>query len=54
MVDGAGRIIAEAKATSEPEALIGWLGANGLVFSRIGLEAGPLSRWLYAATRGCA
>ena len=36
---------------SEPEALIGWFGALGLSLTRIGLEAGPLSQWLYAAMR---
>jgi transposase len=36
---------------SEPEALIGWFGALGLEVARIGLEAGPLSQWLYAGMR---
>jgi len=34
---------------SEPEALIAWFGSLGLSLERIGLEAGPLSQWLYAA-----
>jgi transposase len=29
--------------------LINWLGSLGLELSRVGLEAGPLSQWLYAA-----
>jgi transposase len=33
---------------SEPEALIAWFAGLGLELSRIGLEAGPLSQWLYA------
>ena len=49
VVDGGGRIVGEAKVASEPAALIGWFGALGHGLSRIGLEAGPLSQWLYAA-----
>jgi transposase len=36
---------------SEPDALIGWLASHGHELSRIGLEAGPLSQWLYAAMK---
>jgi transposase len=36
---------------SEPEALIGWFRSLGLSLARIGLEAGPLSQWLYAGMR---
>jgi len=49
VVDGAGKIIREAKVVSEPEVLIGWFAALGVNLTRIGLEAGPLSQWLYAA-----
>ena len=41
----------EAKLASEPEILIGWFGGLGLAVTRIGLEAGPLSQWLYAGMR---
>jgi transposase len=34
---------------SEPEALLGVLKNPGYHFKRIGLEAGPLSQWLYSA-----
>ena len=51
VVDGAGKIVREAKIASEPEALIGWFAALGLDLARIGLEAGPLSQWLYAAMK---
>jgi transposase len=51
VVDGAGNIVREAKVTSEPEALIAWFRLLGLKVERIGLEAGPLSQWLYAALR---
>ena len=51
VVDGAGKIVREAKIASEPAALIGWFAALGLDLARIGLEAGPLSQWLYAAMK---
>lgn len=51
IVDATGRIIREAKVASEPEALIAWFRGLGLELTRIGLEAGPLSQWLYAAMR---
>jgi transposase len=47
VVDGTGKIIREAKVASEPDALIAWFGSHDV--ARIGLEAGPLSQWLYAA-----
>jgi len=51
VVDADGQIVREAKVASEPEALISWFGSLGLQLARIGLEAGPLSQWLYAAMR---
>src|SRR5580658_7442740 len=51
VVDATGRIIREAKVASEPEVLIGWFRSLGLEVTRIGLEAGPLSQWLYAGMR---
>ena len=51
VVDATGRIVREAKVASEPEVLIGWFGGLGLAVTRIGLEAGPLSQWLYAGMR---
>jgi transposase len=48
VVDAGGKIVREGKAASEPEALIGWFAGLGLELTRIGLEAGPLSQWLYA------
>ena len=51
VVDGAGKIVREAKIASEPAALIGWFASLGLDLARIGLEAGPLSQWLYAAMK---
>jgi len=52
VVDAAGRIVREAKVASEPDALIAWFRGLGLQVARVGLEAGPLSQWLYAAMRG--
>jgi transposase len=49
VVDGTGKILRETKVETEPGALIGWFGSLGLRLERIGLEAGPLSQWLYAA-----
>jgi len=49
VVDATGRIVPEAKVASEPEALIGWFRDLGLAVTRVGLEAGPLSQWLFAA-----
>src|SRR5579864_8797003 len=51
VIDAGGKIVREDKVTSDPEALIAWLGALGFGLARIGLEAGPLSQWLYAAMR---
>src|SRR4249920_1798146 len=48
VVDGAGKIVREAKVASEPEALVGFFRGLETGVTRIGLEAGPLSQWLYA------
>src|SRR5450432_4660296 len=51
VLDGSGKIVREAKVLSEPEALIAWFASLGFGLERVGLEAGPLSQWLYAAMR---
>jgi len=51
VVDGAGKIVREAKVASEPKALILWFASLGLDLTRIGLEAGPLSQWLFRAMK---
>src|SRR3712207_319553 len=51
VVDATGRIVREAKLASEPEALVAWFRGLGCEIVRVGLEAGPLSQWLYAAMR---
>src|SRR4029434_8756053 len=45
------KILRKGRVLSEPAALVGWLGSLGVSLRRIGLEAGPLSQWLYAALR---
>jgi transposase len=52
VVDASGKIVREAKVASEPEALIAWFRVVGLAVERIGLEAGPLSQWLYVEMKG--
>jgi transposase len=51
VVDASGKIVREGKVASEPAALIAWFGSLGLGMTRVGLEAGPLSQWLFAAMR---
>src|SRR3954465_4937823 len=51
VVDAQGKILKEAKVASEPEALIAWFAAHGTPMARIGLEAGPLSQWLFAGLK---
>jgi len=51
VVDASGKIVREGKVASEPEALIAWFGSLEFKLVRIGLEAGPLSQWLFAAMR---
>lgn len=51
VIDAAGKTIREGKVTSEPEALTDWLKGSGVSLERVGLEAGPLSQWLYAGLR---
>jgi len=49
IVDDTGKIVREVKVTSEPEDLLQILSNPSYHFKRIGLEAGPLSQWLYSA-----
>ena len=52
IVDDVGKIVREVKVASEPEALLAVLKNPAYHFKRIGLEAGPLSQWLYSALAG--
>ena len=49
IVDDTGKIVREVKVASEPEALLAVLKSGTYRFKRIGLEAGPLSQWLFSA-----
>jgi transposase len=49
IVDDTGRIVREVKVASEPDALLTVLWNPAYRFKRIGLEAGPLSQWLFSA-----
>jgi len=49
IVDETGKIIREVKVASEPDALLAVLTNPAYRFRRIGLEAGPLSQWLFSA-----
>ena len=49
IVDDTGKIVREVKVASEPEALLAVLTNPACHFKRIGLEAGPLSQWLFSA-----
>ena len=49
IVDDTGRIVREVRVASEPEALLAVLTNPACHFKRIGLEAGPLSQWLFSA-----
>jgi hypothetical protein len=48
IVDDTGKIVREVKVASEPEALLAVLKNPAYNFKRIGLEAGPLSQWLFS------
>src|SRR5476651_1982586 len=49
VVDDTGRIVREVRVASEPEDLLQILSHPAYHFKRIGLEAGPLSQWLFSA-----
>ena len=49
IVDSTGKIVREVKVASEPDALLAALRNPAYHFKRIGLEAGPLSQWLFGA-----
>ena len=49
IVDDVGKIVREVKVASEPEVLLAVLKKPAYRFKRIGLEAGPLSQWLFSA-----
>lgn len=48
VIDDAGRVVREVKVPTEPDAILGVLTDEAFSIQRIGLEAGPLSQWLYS------
>ena len=48
IVDDVGRIVREARAASEPEALVAFFAGCGMTIERVGLEACSLTAWLHA------
>ena len=49
IVDKTGKVIREVKVATKPMAILAVLTEQALAIERIGLEAGPLSQWLYSA-----
>jgi transposase len=47
IVDDTGQIVREARASSEPDALISFLKTAGMAIERVGLEACSLTAWLH-------
>ena len=46
IADETGKIVREAKVTTEPEAIVALLTEAGFEYARVGLEAGPMSQWM--------
>jgi transposase len=51
VVDAQGKIVRETKVPTDPRALVSFFETLGFAVKRIGLEAGPLSRWLHAGLK---
>jgi predicted NBD/HSP70 family sugar kinase len=49
ILDDTGKILKEVTVASEPQALLKVLGNPASLFKRIGVEAAPLSQWLFNA-----
>jgi transposase len=53
VIDANGKVVGKARFRAN-QRRIAWLSEVGVTLTRIGLEAGPLSQWLYAAMRQAA
>ena len=53
MLDAALKVIRETNVASEPKALVTFLCGLSLTIVCVGLEAGPLSQWLYDGQPRC-
>ena len=51
VIDGDGRVVAEAKVATEPAAIAAYLARWSGSLAKVGLEAGSLSPWLWHALR---
>ena len=47
LVDRKGVVVLEGECPSEPDAIAAFLKASGRQFSRVGLESGDMTEWLY-------
>src|SRR4030088_1591779 len=52
VIDDAGKVILEQKVPTEPADIIALLTSLGVTYGRIGVEAGPLSQWLFNCADG--
>jgi len=48
VIDETGKVVKEARVPTEPGAIVSLLAKGGYTCKRVGLEAGPMSQWLYA------
>ena len=48
ILDATGKVVKKSKVETHSESLVKFFKGFGLPLTRIGLEAGPLSQWLYA------
>lgn len=48
VVDETGKVLKEAKVPTEPDVIASLLAKGDYACKRVGLEAGPMSQWLYA------
>ena len=51
VIDSSGTVLREGKVLSCPQAIASFFEATGLMFARIGFEAGQLAPWLYRGLR---